>query len=62
MMPSKIVLEGIGLRPPPDFRLYSLFGSRSGGGMRGSTTLQNESDTSHDLIFDITSPIVMNYF
>jgi hypothetical protein len=61
-MPSKIVLDGIGLRASPDLRLYSLFGSRLGGGMSGSTTLQNESDTSNDLIFSITFHIVMNYF
>lgn len=29
--------------------------------MSGSTTFQNESDTSHDLILGITSPIVMKY-
>jgi len=58
MIASKILLEGIGLRPPPTFRLYALFGSRTGGGMSGSTTFQNESDTSHDFIFGITSQIV----
>jgi hypothetical protein len=30
--------------------------------MSDSTTSQKESDTSHDLIFGINSPIVMNYF
>jgi len=51
-MPSKIVLDGIGLRPPPAFRLYFLFGSRTGGGISGSTTFRKEQDTSYGFKID----------
>jgi hypothetical protein len=60
-MPSKIVLDRIGLRSPSYVRLHSLFRPSSGGGMSGSTIFQNESDSSDDLSVDITCFKITRY-
>ena len=39
---------GLGLRPPPDLRTYSLSPGRSRTGTKGSTLAQKSSVTTHD--------------
>jgi len=55
-MASKTFLGSIALRPPPSLRLYFLFRGRLLSGINGSTSPQNFSETSHDLIFTAISP------
>lgn len=57
MIASKIVLDVIGFLPSPVFRLYSLLGSLSCGGINGSTISRNASDTFHDFVYVVISTL-----